>query len=209
MRTFAVPALVFCALLTSGCAPDDGGEPAATEAAPAAETPAMAPAPDLSTTEGKIASATSAAPPEIASQAQVMAADASGTMVELRPGTNGWLCMPDIPDTPGTDPMCADATWQQWLGAYMSKSTPQVSSVGIAYMLQGGSDASNTDPFATQPAQGQDWVDSGAHVMVLPPNVAMLDAFPTDPLSGGPFVMWKGTPYAHLMVPVAPREGSR
>jgi hypothetical protein len=31
----------------------------------------------------------------------------------------------------------------------------------------------------------------------------MLDAFPTDPKSGGPWVMWKGTPYAHLMVPVA------
>ena len=78
MRTFAVPALVLCALLTSACAPDSGGEPAATEAAPAAETPAMAPAPDLSTTEGKIASATSAAPPEIASQAQVIGRDETG-----------------------------------------------------------------------------------------------------------------------------------
>jgi hypothetical protein len=24
----------------------------------------------------------------------------------------------------------------------------------------------------------------------------------TDPWNGGPYVMWKGTPYAHIMVPV-------
>jgi hypothetical protein len=209
MRTFVAPALVVFALLTTACAPDAADEGAAPEGAVTPEAPRLAPAPDLGTPEGKIASATSAAPPEISSQASVMEMDANGNMVELRPGTNGWLCMPDIATTPGTDPMCADGVWQQWFGAYFAKTTPQISGVGIAYMLQGGSDASNTDPFATAPAQGQDWVDSGAHVMVIPPDVAMLDSFPTDPLAGGPFVMWKGTPYAHLMVPVAARAGAR
>jgi hypothetical protein len=37
------------------------------------------------------------------------------------------------------------------------------------------------------------------------PNPANLEGLPTDPSSGGPFVMWKGTPYAHVMVPVAAR----
>jgi hypothetical protein len=41
--------------------------------------------------------------------------------------------------------------------------------------------------------------------MILAP-AAMLDAFPTDPDSGGPYVMWKGTPYAHLMVPIGSRD---
>ena len=27
----------------------------------------------------------------------------------------------------------------------------------------------------------------------------------TDPHNGGPYVMWKGTPYAHIMIPVADR----
>ena len=209
MRMFALPALVVSALFASACAPDGGGEAPATDSPPAVEAPATASAPDLSTPEGKIASAMSAAPQEIATEAAVMDSDASGNMVELRAGTNGWMCMPDVPTTPGTDPMCADATSQQWLGAYLTKATPQVSGVGIVYMLQGGSDASNTDPFATGPAPGAEWVDSGAHVMVVPPNPALLDAFPTDPASGGPFVMWKGTPYAHLMVPVEGREGPR
>jgi hypothetical protein len=31
-----------------------------------------------------------------------------------------------------------------------------------------------------------------------------LSALPTDPNNGGPWVMWKGTPYAHIMVPVGP-----
>jgi hypothetical protein len=39
--------------------------------------------------------------------------------------------------------------------------------------------------------------------MVLYQDLKMLDSFPTDPMNGGPWVMWKGTPYAHLMVPVS------
>ena len=35
-------------------------------------------------------------------------------------------------------------------------------------MLQGGSDASNTDPFATKPAEGEDWMNAPAHIMVFP-----------------------------------------
>ena len=37
--------------------------------------------------------------------------------------------------------------------------------------------------------------------MILATDVAQLDAYPTDWTKGGPWVMWKGTPYAHLMVP--------
>jgi hypothetical protein len=35
-----------------------------------------------------------------------------------------------------------------------------------------------------------------------PPNEGISD----DPKSGGPYVMWKGTTYAHIMVPVGPRQ---
>jgi hypothetical protein len=34
----------------------------------------------------------------------------------------------------------------------------------------------------------------------------MLDTFPTDPHSGGAWIMWKGTKYAHVMVPVKPMK---
>jgi hypothetical protein len=42
--------------------------------------------------------------------------------------------------------------------------------------------------------------------MVLMADSKALDALPTDPKNGGPWVMWKGTPCAHLMVPVSPRH---
>ncbi len=78
---------------------------------------------------------------------------------------------------------------------------------GIAYMLKGDAGSSNTDPFATGPAPGNDWVVAPPHVMVLYEDLKMLDAFPTDPKVGGPWVMWKGTPYAHLMVPTSVSQG--
>jgi hypothetical protein len=69
-------------------------------------------------------------------------------------------------------------------------------------MLQGGSDASNTDPFALEPAPGEDWITSGPHVMILSPVSLDTTLFSTDPNSGGPYVMWAGTPYEHIMMPV-------
>ena len=45
---------------------------------------------------------------------------------------------------------------------------------------------------------------SSPHVMVIVPDPAQLDALSTDPQNGGPWVMWKGTKYAHIMMPTAP-----
>jgi hypothetical protein len=149
---------------------------------------------------GTIARATSAAPPEIARNAGVMGAGADGKMRELRASTNGWVCMLD----PAGDPMCLDKEWQAWGDAWMNKKDPpQPKTVGIAYMLKGDKGASNTDPYATKPTADNQWVVSGPHIMVLTTDPAQLDAYPTDPKAGGPWVMWKGTKYAHLMVPTA------
>ena len=71
----------------------------------------------------------------------------------------------------------------------------------MSYMLQGGPAASNTDPFAMEPPEGADWLWDGPHIMVIAPDPAMFDAVPTEHGAGGPYVMWAGTPYAHLMVP--------
>ena len=85
----------------------------------------------------------------------------------------------------------------------MSKTNPNVTGPGLAYMLRGDKGASNTDPFATGKTPTNDWIVSPPHVMVLYQDLKMLDSFPTDPMNGGPWVMWKGTPYAHVMVPVS------
>ena len=56
---------------------------------------------------------------------------------------------------------------------------------------------------------GHGWIVTGPHIMILPTDVAQLDAYPTDWTKGGPWVMWKGTPYAHIMVPMTSMANPR
>jgi hypothetical protein len=100
--------------------------------------------------------------------------------------------------------MCLDAEFQKWAGAWMTKKSPKLTGVAVAYMLQGDRGASITDPFAKTAADAKDWVVAGPHIMVTTPNTASLAALPGAPAGGIPWVMWKGTPYAHIMVSVKP-----
>jgi len=147
----------------------------------------------------KIARAMSAAPPEIARKATILDIDGDGQIKQLRAGSNGWVCMTESSGAP----MCLDKEWQGWADALMNKADPQVKNVGIAYMLKGDNGASNSDPYAEKATADNQWIVSGPHVMILTPDAALLDALPTDPNTGGPWVMWKGTKYAHVMVPTA------
>src|SRR4051812_19160110 len=82
------------------------------------------------------ASAQSAAPSSISADAAVIQVAADGSVKELRKGTNGWTCMPDNPQTPGTDPMCMDANALKWAQAWMAHRPPPANNVGLMYMLQ-------------------------------------------------------------------------
>ncbi|MEP6867050.1 MAG: hypothetical protein ABJA20_00890 [Novosphingobium sp.] len=148
-----------------------------------------------------IASAMSAAPKAVGSAATIVMANADGTMKTLRKGTNGFTCMPDSPATPGPDPMCMDANAMNWAMAWMGHKPPPTDAPGVMYMLEGGTDASNTDPYATKPTG--DWVKTGPHLMIVG-SAAMLNGYPSGPRpdTKAPYVMWAGTPYAHLMVPI-------
>jgi hypothetical protein len=172
---------------------------------PAAQAAAVPASPAPGTTEWKVLNAMSAAPAAVASGATLMdwPTTPTGQPTQLRAGTNGWTCFADNSESPRNDPMCFDGQFGNWATAWMSHKNPTITSFGVAYMLQGGSDASNTDPFKMKPDSGHAWVDSGPHVMVVVPNVRDLRGLSTDPQSGGPWVMWQGTPYAHVMVPVA------
>ena len=171
----------------------------------AAKTPAAPAGPAKGTPEWKIQNAMSAGPAAIANAAGVMdyPATPDGQMTQLRAGTNGWTCMPDDPSTPSNDPVCADSVSFTWYGFWMQHKPPRTRTVALAYMLQGATDASNTDPFKTKPDSGQPWVTTGPHVMIFVPDVKALQGISTDWRSGRPYVMWAGTPYAHLMLPVA------
>jgi hypothetical protein len=149
------------------------------------------------------ASAESAAPASISAGASIVQAAADGTMKELRKGTNGWTCMPDAPATPGPDPMCFDANAAKWADAWLHHKPPPTGVAGVMYMLEGGTDASNTDPYATKPTADNDWVKTGPHIMIVG-SKEILAGHPSGakPDTAVPYVMWAGTPYAHLMVPM-------
>jgi hypothetical protein len=150
-----------------------------------------------------IASAMRAAPAGVARHAAIMAMQPDGTMRTLRQGTNGFTCIPDAPATPGPDSMCADKAAMGWVHAWLTHTTPPAGKVGLMYMLEGGTDASNTDPYATRP-QGKHWIKTGPHLMVVGADPAFYDQYPKldNPDTGAPYVMWSGTPYRHLMAPI-------
>jgi len=151
-----------------------------------------------------VASAESAAPASIAHNASIVTADASGNMTTVRQGKNGWTCMPDAPTTPGPDPMCFDANAGKWIDALLHHKPPPEGVVGMMYMLEAGVDASNTDPYATKPTADNDWIRTGPHVMVVG-SKEILAGHPSGPKpdTSVPYVMWAGTPYAHLMIPIS------
>jgi len=151
-----------------------------------------------------IASALSAAPPSVSKDATIMAVGPDGKLRTLREGQGAFTCVPDDPSTPGNDPMCLDRHAMEWFKALLAQEKPPEGLVWLAYMLKGGSDASNDDPFASEPPTGKKWVQTGPHVMIGGPGIVkMLDSYPaTADDTRKPYVMFGGTPYEHLMVPV-------
>lgn len=150
-----------------------------------------------------IRSAMAAAPPTIAKDATIIAISKDGKTRNVRKGTNNFTCMADNPSTPGPDPMCGDENAMAWAQAWIEHKDPPAGKVGFMYMLAGGTDASNTDPYAQKPEPNNNWVKTGPHVMVVGAK-GMMEGYPRDakPDTSRPYVMWAGTPYEHLMLPV-------
>ena len=142
-----------------------------------------------------IAEAESAAPKAVTQNATIKTPDGQ----VLRKGSNGWTC---YPGQPIIGPMCNRPQWDALLAALMKKEPIKVKEFSVSYMLAGEGEAigvSNTDPFATKPTSDNDWVKEGPHLMILVPDQAILEGLSTNP-NDPVYVMWKGTPYAHIMV---------
>lgn len=191
MSACAIAPAVAVTVLFSACAQKE------------AEPVAVAPEVQVGTAQDAvIADALSAALPSMADEAAVM--DWEGNT--LQAGTGRYTCMPTPPHQKAagiSSPMCMDETWMQWAHAWEKREPFTATTVGISYMLAGDGGASNIDPYATAATPDNEWVVEGPHLMLLLPDPALLESLPTDPANGGPYVMWKGTPYAHVMVPVA------
>ena len=155
------------------------------------------------TDEQIIKSAMSAAPEAISKGATIIDVGSDGKIRVVRQGSNQFTCMADNPNTPGPDPMCADRNAMEWVDAWLNKKEPPKNKVGFMHMLAGGTDASNTDPYAQKPEPNNNWVETGRHVMIVGAK-GLLDAYPRSPKpdTSVPYVMWPDTPYEHVMIPV-------
>ncbi len=145
----------------------------------------------------KIARGKTAAPPAVAAAATFIdISDATGKIALLKKGSNGFTCFVGHPGVVGDDPFCADAAGMQWVGSWAAhKKMPANAKPGIIYMLAGGTDWSASNPWATKGNP----IHEPPHWMVMWP-VAASSGLATTPKNSGTWIMWAGTPYAHLMV---------
>jgi len=145
--------------------------------------------------------ALSAAPANIAKDATVMIPGEGGKLMEAKKGTNGFTCIPDIGDTPKMDPICMDEAVKQWVDSMMNNEPkPANTAPGIAYMAKGGQHWEKGGKILMKEEPGANLVDEPPHWMVMWPFDSKASGLPSLPNRGGVFVMFDGTPYAHLMV---------
>ena len=138
-----------------------------------------------------------AAPPQVVNEATVVRMQ-NGTMQTLKKGSNEWTCM----EANGV-PMCMDPNAMEWAHAWQSHA-PATDKTGFIYMLAGDTGASNIDPYDTEKKADNHWIQTGSHVMIVGAAAKAMAGYPTiaDPDPAKPYVMWPGTPYEHLMIPV-------
>ena len=149
------------------------------------------------TTQAKIARAMSAGPDNISKSARIIDTDAQGNKVILREGSNGFTCMPGNPKVIGEPPMCTDAASMQWAADFKAhKPKPTNTVPGITYMLAGATQRSDSDPYD----KTSEAISVGPHWMIMWAFDPKATGLPTKHKPSGAFIMWAGSPYAHLHV---------
>src|SRR5262249_11568916 len=103
-----------------------------------------------------------AAPRSVVDHATIMAMEPGGAMRVVKQGDNGFTCM-----DPDNSPMCDDKAAMEWVDAWQSHKPPPESGLGFMYMLAGDTGTSNTDPYATKETPDNNWIKTGAHVMIV------------------------------------------
>jgi hypothetical protein len=153
--------------------------------------------PDTDTEQEYMTKVMAAAPPQVVEDATIMRTE-NGAMQVLKKGSNAWTCM----EAAGV-PMCLDPNAMEWVQAWQTRG-PAPTKTGFIYMMAGDTGASNTDPWATEKTPDNHWIQTGSHVMIVGPAAKEMTGYPrtTDPDPSKPYIMWSGSPYEHVMIPV-------
>jgi hypothetical protein len=141
----------------------------------------------------------------VAKSATIMRFQPDGKASELRKGSNGFTCsiLLDV----AAMPFCADKNaWQFMVDVVAKQPKPTNNEPGIAYMAAGGAHLETAKgEVVMEPAAGTHKVREPPHWMLLWPIDPATSGLPTRPNASGVYIMFAGTPYAHLMVYQNPR----
>ena len=160
----------------------------------------------------QIAVAVQAAPEDRREAAMVLGYDTGGTLVTLRPGTNDMVCLADNPKTEGINVAC----YHKDLEPFMARGRDLLAS-GITSKereetrwkeIESGALTMPREPrtlhvltgSAVDPATG---AVSDAYlrwVVYTPFATPETTGLPIRPVAGGPWLMFPGTPTAHIMI---------
>lgn len=156
------------------------------------------------TEQAFIKAAEAGAPDRISAHAAVVRMEPSGKTSAVRPGSNGFTCtlLPDEINTP----LCADQKGLAWFTAAMSGQPRPPSTGGVGYMAKGSEHYEMSDGrIVMKPAAGTKAVKEPPHWMLLTPLDTATTGIPAHPNPGGSYIMFAGTPYAHLMIHQDPK----
>ncbi len=162
----------------------------------------------------QIAAAVSPLPEALQKEAKVLGYDETGKLVTLRPGTNEMICLTDNPANPRFHVSCYHKT----LDAFMARgralrgqklTEEQVDSTR-SRDVRAKRLAMPTRPAALyQYFAPRDSVDAGTgtvkgaqhlYVVYTPYATYKTTGISEAPVPGGPWIMFPGTPFAHLMI---------
>jgi hypothetical protein len=119
----------------------------------------------------------------------------------LRKGSNEWTCLPGIPGYPHDEPGCFDPVFLRWMRDSLAGRTPQIESVGVAYMYIGA-----WVPDTAGKAHAPDHTfHVGPHIMIVSPhkNQDELQKLSHDGSSGMPYVAHlRGQTDLYLVMPI-------
>ena len=164
---------------------------------------------DGKSNEWMIETLSTAAPSFIGDNASVATYDGK----ILKEGSNGWTCSPGRPmpedgykDAQDTNASCADIEGFKWVEAYVNGTSPNMERDAYIWMLHG--DVGEDNRVSSLYGGNKDnaikmnhFIESGPHLMLMPKDTNTIENFTTDFTKGEPYQMFKGTPYAHLMIP--------
>lgn len=154
-----------------------------------------------------VAAASRGGPAAIAENATIAWIDSAANVHVMRSGTNGFTCAIVRPD-PFAGAICADQVGFAWELAMLhgAATPPAQTAPGIAYMAEGGAhyeDAAGNvvmEHDLSKHAAGSKRVVEQPHWMLIWPYDPAATGLPTKENAAGTYIMFAGTPWAHVMV---------